>query len=461
MTVPYNYNADIAVASDKETLNTDFFNKRYSKFDAAIRNIDGRQNTFDGVVNTFVTTALAQLNTLLGPMLTNIQSASTLGFLWAKAIGNPLAMVLGQAEGFRVTENASLFTPTPVLLVQDLTDSTNWALVTLDSGGWTPSTGDLATHCVYTTKTQASSQWFISCSAAIFPAMLNLLNQVQTARAACDADVASVAGNVATVNGLVAAVQAGPVVSVAGKTGAVTLVEGDISGLVSDLANKVATSTYTTGLAGKENASPKLDTLAAMNWTANQLLMATSTSALGSIPITTFMQAQLNMASAAAALANLAGAPLASPALTGTPSAPTAATTDNSTTLATTAFVHAVSTADNAAISLPSNQITAAFNDQTGTTYTFVAADYGKSVTLTNAAAITATLPNNLAKGWNVLVYQGGAGAIAFTAAAGATLRQRQGNAHSAGLYAVCSLLCVSNSSGTNAVYVLGGDTVA
>src|SRR5215831_14993535 len=435
MTVPYNYNADIAVASDKETLNTDFFNKRYSKFDAAIRNIDGRQNTFDGVVNTFVTTALAQLNTLLGPMLTNIQSASTLGFLWAKAIGNPLAMVLGQAEGFRVTENASLFTPTPVLLVQDLTDSTNWALVTLDSGGWTPSTGDLATHCVYTTKTQASSQWFISCSAAIFPAMLNLLNQVQTARAACDADVASVAGNVATVNGLVAAVQAGPVVSVAGKTGAVTLVEGDISGLVSDLANKVATSTYTTGLAGKENASPKLDTLAAMNWTANQLLMATSTSALGSIPITTFMQAQLNMASAAAALANLAGAPLASPALTGTPSAPTAATTDNSTT--------------------------AAFNDQTGTTYTFVAADYGKSVTLTNAAAITATLPNNLAKGWNVLVYQGGAGAIAFTAAAGATLRQRQGNAHSAGLYAVCSLLCVSNSSGTNAVYVLGGDTVA
>lgn len=44
-------------------------------------------------------------------------------------------------------------------------------------------------------------------------------------------------------------------------------------------------------------------------------------------------------------LANLGGAPLASPALTGTPTAPTAAQTDNSTQIATTAFVKAAITA--------------------------------------------------------------------------------------------------------------------
>lgn len=45
--------------------------------------------------------------------------------------------------------------------------------------------------------------------------------------------------------------------------------------------------------------------------------------------------------SASTCLAAIAGAPLASPALTGTPTAPTASTGDNSTTIATTAFVKA------------------------------------------------------------------------------------------------------------------------
>ncbi|WP_257627187.1 tail fiber protein, partial [Enterobacter roggenkampii] len=48
---------------------------------------------------------------------------------------------------------------------------------------------------------------------------------------------------------------------------------------------------------------------------------------------------------AAGGLANLGGAPLVSPALTGTPKAPTAAQTDNSTQIATTAFVKAAITA--------------------------------------------------------------------------------------------------------------------
>src|SRR5215207_6946210 len=49
-------------------------------------------------------------------------------------------------------------------------------------------------------------------------------------------------------------------------------------------------------------------------------------------------------------------------------------------------------------------------NAQTGTTYTLAASDAGKRVKLTNAAAITLTLPNSLPADSAGMVEQGGAG---------------------------------------------------
>ena len=55
-------------------------------------------------------------------------------------------------------------------------------------------------------------------------------------------------------------------------------------------------------------------------------------------------------------------------------------------------------------------------NDQTGTTYTTVLADAGKLVTLTNASAITLTVPKNSSVaytiGAQIMLYQGGAGKV-------------------------------------------------
>lgn len=99
-------------------------------------------------------------------------------------------------------------------------------------------------------------------------------------------------------------------------------------------------------------------------------------------------------------------------------------------------------------------------NAQTGTTYTLVASDAGKIVELTNAAAITLTLPNDLPKGFCCTVVQGGAGAVTFTPASGATRVNRSSHTKSAGSNAWCGLYVRSNS-GTNATWVLGGDTAA
>lgn len=95
---------------------------------------------------------------------------------------------------------------------------------------------------------------------------------------------------------------------------------------------------------------------------------------------------------------------------------------------------------------------------QTGTAYTLLATDNGKVVDLTNALAITLTLPNSLAAGFNCLIAQGGAGQVTFSGGAGSTVHQRSGLTKTAGQWSVVSLYVRTNSGGAAAEYVLSGD---
>jgi len=70
-----------------------------------------------------------------------------------------------------------------------------------------------------------------------------------------------------------------------------------------------------------------------------------------------------------------------------------------------------------------------AVNAQTGTTYTLAATDAGKIVTLSNAAAITLTVPAGLGAGFNCVLVNKGAGIVTLTAS-GTTINNR--NAHTA-----------------------------
>jgi len=70
-------------------------------------------------------------------------------------------------------------------------------------------------------------------------------------------------------------------------------------------------------------------------------------------------------------------------------------------------------------------------NAQTGTTYTVALTDFDKMVTLSNASAITVTVPPNstvaLPIGARITAYQGGAGQVTFAPGAGVTLRSSPG----------------------------------
>lgn len=112
-----------------------------------------------------------------------------------------------------------------------------------------------------------------------------------------------------------------------------------------------------------------------------------------------------------------AAAPLASPAFTGNPTAPTQSAGNNSTRLATTAYV-------DTAVSTANSVVTA--NTQTAS-YVLVLSDAGKVIEMNVASGNTLTVPPNSSVafpvGTVIEVYQMGAGQVTLTPGSGVTIR--------------------------------------
>jgi len=116
------------------------------------------------------------------------------------------------------------------------------------------------------------------------------------------------------------------------------------------------------------------------------------------------------------------------------------------------------------------NQIAGGVNDlaalqlnaQTGTTYTLVLGDAAKTVTLTNASAITLSVPTNasvaFAVGTQILLYQGGAGQVTVSAVTPGTtsIRSNGSKTKIAGQYGVVCLMKLATDE-----WVLFGNTTA
>lgn len=95
-----------------------------------------------------------------------------------------------------------------------------------------------------------------------------------------------------------------------------------------------------------------------------------------------------------------------------------------------------------------------------GTSATLGEAADGTVQRTTNGSAVAIELDNAAPAGTQFAVVQIGAGQVTFTAEAGGSLHNRAGHTKTAGQYATVSLYVDSNS-GTNAVWVLSGDTAA
>ena len=75
-------------------------------------------------------------------------------------------------------------------------------------------------------------------------------------------------------------------------------------------------------------------------------------------------------------------------------------------------------------------------NPQTGTTYTLTSADNGIVVTLSNASAITVTVPSGLGENFTCTLWQIGAGQVSVTPGSGVTLNSYSAQRKILGQYA-------------------------
>jgi hypothetical protein len=99
---------------------------------------------------------------------------------------------------------------------------------------------------------------------------------------------------------------------------------------------------------------------------------------------------------------------------------------------------------------------TLSFNAQTGTTYTLVASDLGKMVTLSNAGAITLTVPPSVFASGNIInIQQIGVGQVTLAQGAGVTITSTGATASAPKLraqYSAGAILC----TGSNTFTVIG-----
>lgn len=96
---------------------------------------------------------------------------------------------------------------------------------------------------------------------------------------------------------------------------------------------------------------------------------------------------------------------------------------------------------------------TISFNAQTGTTYTLVAGDLGKMVTLSNASGITLTVPPSVFSTGNIInIQQIGAGQVTLAQGAGVTITSTGATASAPTLrkrYSGAVILCTSSNNFT------------
>ncbi len=97
--------------------------------------------------------------------------------------------------------------------------------------------------------------------------------------------------------------------------------------------------------------------------------------------------------------------------------------------------------------------INANLNNQTGTTYTLVASDNGKVITLDNVSAITLTVPSGLTAGFNCMIIQKGTGLVTIYPDTTITVTNRSGGTKTGGQYAIVSLIALSATN-----FISGGD---
>jgi hypothetical protein len=217
-------------------LGEEFFNRRFRLLVEAINSLESRLLSIEATNSSLVSLGLARINEVLGPALTKVQQAADLGFLIARSDTEAALPSVGQQITLVVNEDGGrdLFTPTPTVVLNGYVDD---ALTIVAYGSlisYNAETGAFAANITSISEGSGTPDyWQISAAAQVIP-------DLTAALAAVAEDAVAVAEDRAFIEGVVTDIEEGPVVSVAGKTGAVALTTADVAGLDTALAGKAA-----------------------------------------------------------------------------------------------------------------------------------------------------------------------------------------------------------------------------
>lgn len=402
----------ILVQTGQEELDQEFFNSRFTRITSALNSLASRTAAIEGVESTLVADGLERLNALLEPIVTSLQNAADQGFLVVGSVGGPpMSLTAGLGANWTITTPDTYWMPTPYLLAQDNTDSTNWGVVQLVA--WAPATNQLTTTVIFANKTQASSSWTISDNAGLYAALAALASQTAANAATVAAATSSITGYISTLTTLITEIEAGAVLSVAGHTGDVILSITDVSGLQAALNGRATTAALATALTTVQPISANLTAFADLALSSGQLIYASGAASLALASLSDYGITLIGAANAGSAKALLA---------------------------------------------IESSDITATAADAT-TSIALALTDNGCIKNLNSATPITVTLPFNLPKNFNCMIHQQGVGQVTFQVdGLGAVLNHRLGYVKTAGRFAVASLYVFANADNASANYVLGGD---
>jgi len=249
------------IVRDNDVLNTDFFNRRFQLIVNEIAAAEAVAAQYGTISNELLQQGLTQVNQTLAPLIAQLQQAETLGFLVAPSTTSATLTASVQSNFVIPSGYAQVFQPTSFLSIQDAGNSANWALGQLQ--GWNASTGALAIGITYVNGggSISGSNWVIADGAAVLPAALaaqaSATSSASAAASSAAAAAASRAAADADAAALLQALNAGPVLSVAGLNGIITA-----AALKGALA--IAASDIVSGLLTLGSSTPIVDGTAAV-----------------------------------------------------------------------------------------------------------------------------------------------------------------------------------------------------
>jgi Phage tail repeat like len=220
----------------REPMDNDFFDRRFKLLVDTLNTVITELEGVTGAGDNLVQLGLARINETLTPALVKINAAAELGFLIGVST-TPLTLVEGQEAVFQINEaTRELFSPTPYLTITRSDPNTEAQYAVARLVAWNAETGGLDVDIISLDGISGEqNDWIIAASAGIAPGVIARAGEVAV-------DAAQVAADRLYIESVVDDIQNGPVISVAGKTGAVALELGDVANLVTTLAGKVDTA---------------------------------------------------------------------------------------------------------------------------------------------------------------------------------------------------------------------------